>query len=88
MVGREVLGNHPQKSPQRWMELRLYLKYGSQGATVLGCGRGAQRRRTLLLCMQTKSCLPFSNSNPQFKTDRHEDLLLSACAVGMKNEGV
>jgi hypothetical protein len=27
------LGNHHRKSLQRWLELRLHLKYGSQGAT-------------------------------------------------------
>jgi hypothetical protein len=31
------------------MELRLHLKYGSQGATILGCGRRAQRRWTLIV---------------------------------------
>jgi hypothetical protein len=36
-----------------------------------------------LLCMQTKSCLPFSNSNPQFKPT---DIIMSAIARNrMKN---
>ena len=30
------------------------------------------RTRDALLCMQIKSCLPFSNSNPQFETDDQE----------------
>src|SRR6266446_937309 len=29
------------------MELRLYLKYGSRGTTILGCGRRARGRRAL-----------------------------------------
>ena len=37
----EVLGNHHRKSPQRWMELRLYDDYGWQRPTNLGCGRRA-----------------------------------------------
>ena len=32
----EVLANHHRKSPQRWMELRLYRKYGSQRPTNFG----------------------------------------------------
>jgi alpha-beta hydrolase superfamily lysophospholipase len=36
-----------------------------------------------LLCMQIKSCLPFSNSNPQFKTT---DIIMSAITRNrMKN---
>src|SRR5437773_7591682 len=36
-----------------------------------------------LLCMQIKSCLPFSNSNPQFKPT---DIIMSAIARNrMKN---
>jgi hypothetical protein len=41
IASRAVLANHHQKSARRWMELRLYLKYGSQRATILGCGRRA-----------------------------------------------
>jgi hypothetical protein len=55
---REVLANHHRNSPQRWMELRLYLKYGSQGSTILGCGRRAQRRWTLYCaCRSRVACL-------------------------------
>jgi hypothetical protein len=37
----------------------------------------------VLLCMQIKSCLPFSNSNPQF---RPTDIIMSAVALNqMKN---
>src|SRR4029077_14936934 len=38
---REELGNHRRQSQQRWMELRLYLKYGSRRTTILGCCRRA-----------------------------------------------
>src|SRR4029079_9228834 len=63
---REVLGNHPRKSPRRWMELRLYDDYGWQRPINLGCGPRSARTPEALLCTQIKSCLPFSNSNPQF----------------------
>jgi hypothetical protein len=65
-MAREVLGNHHRKSPQRWMELRLYGDYRWQRPTNLGCGCRAQRRWTLY-CAWIKSCLFFSNSNPQLK---------------------
>jgi hypothetical protein len=48
-------------------------------------GLWPQSERTLdaLLCMQIKSCLPFSNSNPQFKPT---DIIKSAIAWNrMKN---
>ena len=48
-------------------------------------GLWPQSVRTLdaLLCMQIKSCLPFSNSNPQFKAT---DIIMSAIARNrMKN---
>ena len=47
--GREVLANHHQKSPQRWVELRLYLKYGSQRASNLGCCRRSRRRKRFVV---------------------------------------
>jgi hypothetical protein len=39
MQPREILANHPQKSPPRWMELRLYDDYGWQRPINFGCGR-------------------------------------------------
>ena len=33
---REILGNHRRQSQESRLELRLYLKYGSQRATILG----------------------------------------------------
>jgi hypothetical protein len=51
--------------------LRLYLKHRSQGGDNFGLWPQSARTPDALLCVQIKSCLPFSNSNPQFKTHRH-----------------
>ena len=53
------------------MELRLYLKYRITQADNFGLWPPSAATLDASLCMQIKSCLPFSTSNPQFKTDRH-----------------
>ena len=55
--------NH-QKSPKRWMELRLYGDYGWQRPTNLGCGRRAQRRWTLYCARRGKADCVSRNWNP------------------------
>jgi hypothetical protein len=59
------------------MELRLHLKYGSTGGDNFGLSPQSARTLDALLCMQIKSCLPFSNSNPQFKTEQHNHIWIA-----------
>jgi len=46
-------------------------------AEQFGLWPQSMRTPDALLCMQIKSCLPFSNSNPQFKPT---DIIMSAIA--------
>ena len=70
MAGREVLANHHPKSPQRWMELRLYDDYGWQRPINLGCRRRAQRRWTFIVHADQE--LPaFLELESAIKTHRH-----------------
>ena len=80
---REILGNDHRKI-SAWLDgiaalWRLRMKKADQ------FGLWPQSAATLdaLLCMQIKSCLPFSNSNPQLKLT---DIMMSAIARNrMKN---
>jgi hypothetical protein len=65
------------------LALRLYLKYRITTGDNFGLWPQSAVTLDALLCMQIKSCLPFSNSNPQLKPT---GIIMSAIVLNrMKN---